>query len=120
LALNKLPDEIRDDARRNPKCSRRVLLEIVRSKKRENGMVKLYHKYKERGLISGELRKQTRSPKGSREIKVSEIICRITTLRNRMWTFDLDGLSEEEREKLEAEVRNLMSTVAEKFGMTVS
>jgi ParB family chromosome partitioning protein len=115
LALNKLPEEIRNDARENPRCSRRVLLEIARSKKRKNGMISLYEKFKEKGLTSGEIRKQTR---GTREATPKGIIYQVTGLKNRMDSLNTEGWSEENRTKLNDEVRNLMGVMAEKFGGT--
>lgn len=119
LALNKLPAEIRDDARQNSKCSRRVLLEIVRSKKRKNGMLTLYKKFKEKGLTSGEIKRQIRGPKGSREIKASEIIYQVTTLKNQMDVLSPDGFNEEDKTKLADEIRNFVYLAVEKFGMTI-
>ena len=46
LSLNKLPQEIRDECRRNPKISRQVLIDIAK-KKTERGMKSAFEKYKE-------------------------------------------------------------------------
>lgn len=116
LALNKLPSEIKDDARQNPKCSRRVLLEIVRSKKRRNGMLTLYEKFKDQGLTSEEIKKQSRGPRGSREVKAKEIFYQITGLRNRISSLKTDEWEEEERNNLLEEMQDLKRVIDEKIG----
>ena len=47
LSLNRLPQEIRDECRSNPKISRTTLVEIAR-KKQVRGMVTAWQKYKEK------------------------------------------------------------------------
>lgn len=120
LSLNKLPDQVKEDARQNPKCSRRVLLEIVRTKKKDKGMLALYNKYKEKGLTSGEIKDQARKAKGTAEVGVKQIIYQVKNVKNRMDALSFEGLSEEDKGKLEGEIRNLMNLASEKFGMTVS
>jgi len=62
LSLNKLPDEVKNDCRNDPKASRRILVEIAR-KKSPAAMITLYKKYKEQGLTRGEIRKRRRAIK---------------------------------------------------------
>ncbi|MBK5275387.1 MAG: ParB/RepB/Spo0J family partition protein [Desulfuromonadales bacterium] len=57
LSLNKLPAEVKDDCRNDPKTSRRILLEIAKSNTQKK-MIALYAKYKASGLTRGEIRKQ--------------------------------------------------------------
>ena len=58
LSLNKLPSEVKDDCRNDPKTARGILVEIAKLKTPEK-MLALYTKYKESGLTRGEIRKKT-------------------------------------------------------------
>ena len=62
LSLNKLPPEVKDDCRNDPKAGRSILALIARQKTPEK-MTALYTKYKESGLTRGEIRKRTAKPK---------------------------------------------------------
>jgi ParB family chromosome partitioning protein len=62
LSLNKLPDEVKDDCRNEPKAGRSILIQIARQTTPEK-MAALYTKYKESGLTVGELRKKAVKPK---------------------------------------------------------
>ena len=58
LTLNRLPAEVKDDCRNDPKAMRSILVLIARQKTAEQ-MTALYTKYKESGLTVGEVRKTT-------------------------------------------------------------
>jgi ParB family chromosome partitioning protein len=62
LSLNKLPAEVKDDCRNDPKAGRSILVLIAKQKTPEK-MTALYSKYKESGLTVGEIRKKTVKPK---------------------------------------------------------
>ena len=62
LSLNKLPAEVKDDCRNDPKAGRSILVLIARQKTPEK-MAALYSKYKESGLTRGEIRKKSAKPK---------------------------------------------------------
>ena len=62
LSLNKLPVEVKDDCRNDPKAGRSILSLIARQKTPEK-MTALYTKYKESGLTRGEIRKKSAKPK---------------------------------------------------------
>ncbi len=64
LSLNRLPAEVKDDCRSNPKAMRSILTIIARQKTPEK-MQALYTKYRESGLTYGELRKRTAKPKAA-------------------------------------------------------
>ena len=57
LSLNRLPAEVKDDCRKDPKTARGILVEIAKLKTPEK-MTALYTKYKESGLTRGEIRKK--------------------------------------------------------------
>jgi ParB family chromosome partitioning protein len=58
LSLNRLPAEVKDDCRNDPKAARGILTVIARQKTPEK-MVTLYQKYKQSGLTRGEIIKQS-------------------------------------------------------------
>ncbi len=62
LSLNKLPDDVKNDCRNDPKTARGILAEIAK-KKDAATMTALYTKYKESGLTRGEIRKKPSKPK---------------------------------------------------------
>jgi len=62
LSLNKLPDDVKNDCRNDPKAARGILTVIARQKTPEK-MSALYAKYKESGLTRGEIRKKAAKPK---------------------------------------------------------
>ena len=62
LSLNRLPAEVKDDCRTDPKTSRSILAEIAKLKTPEK-MNATYIKYKTSGLTRGEIRKQIAKPK---------------------------------------------------------
>jgi ParB family chromosome partitioning protein len=62
LSLNKLPDDVKNDCRNDPKTARGILVEIAK-KKDQATMSALYTKYKESGLTRGEIRKKAAKPK---------------------------------------------------------
>jgi ParB family chromosome partitioning protein len=62
LSLNKLPDDVKNDCRNDPKAARGILTVIARQSTPEK-MSALYAKYKESGLTRGEIRKKAAKPK---------------------------------------------------------
>jgi ParB family transcriptional regulator, chromosome partitioning protein len=62
LSLNKLPDEVKNDCRSDPKTARGILVEVAKERTPEK-MSLLYQKYKASGLTRGEIRKLAVKPK---------------------------------------------------------
>jgi ParB family chromosome partitioning protein len=62
LSLNRLPAEVKDDCRNDPKTSRGILVEIAKQKTPQR-MIDLYTRYKASGLTRGEIRKIATKPK---------------------------------------------------------
>jgi len=62
LSLNKLPAEVKDDCRNDPKAGRSILVLVAKQKTPEK-MNALYSKYKASGLTVGEIRKKAAKPK---------------------------------------------------------
>ncbi len=104
LTLNNLPQEIRDDCRNNPKCPRQILIEIAR-KKQARAMLSLYEKYKERGLTSGELRKERRVHEAKTELEVVKgAVKNLQAMKTRITKLELAALDEEEKTRLTGEI----------------
>ena len=104
LTLNNLPQEIRDDCRNNPKCPRQILIEIAR-KKQARAMLSLYEKYKERGLTSGELRKERRVHEAKTELEVVKgAVKNLQAMKARIAKLELAALDEEEKTRLTGEI----------------
>jgi len=104
LTLNNLPQEIRDDCRNNPKCPRQILIEIAR-KKQARAMLSLYEKYKERGLTSGELRKERRVHEAKTELEVVKgAVKNPQAMKARIAKLELAALDEEEKTRLTGEI----------------
>lgn len=101
LTLVKLPKEIRDECRKDPKISRQELIKIAR-KKREKGMMTAYKKYKER--VSSP--PKTRGPKGKRTFQT-----RFTSKFDRMKTF----MTDIDLGKLDATNRKDLSSLVEEL-----
>lgn len=101
LSLQKLPDEIKDDCRSNNRVPRGILVEIARKRKPET-MLALYHKYKERGLTRGEIRKVSRSvrpkaPGQAVQKAITELSRKIDQL------YELGFENDEEKDQIEAQ-----------------
>lgn len=109
LSLNRLPLQIRNECRSDPKCSKRALVEIAK-KKQQRAMETLYVKFKTRGLTSDELRKLSRK-KSRGTFKITDE--QIKSLTGRLTALDLDGLPETDREKLKGELHNLRRRIDE-------
>jgi ParB family transcriptional regulator, chromosome partitioning protein len=62
LSLNKLPAEVKDDCRNDPKAGRSILV-LIAKQTTPKKMTALYKKYKESGLTVGEVRKKIAKPK---------------------------------------------------------
>jgi len=104
LILNRLPQEIRNNCRNNPKCPRRILIEIAR-KKQARSMLSLYKKYKERGLTSGELRKERRVHEAKTELEVVKgAVKNLQAMKTRITKLELAALDEEEKTRLTGEI----------------
>ena len=114
LSLNKLPQGIRDECRVNPKCSRRVLVEIAK-KKQDKAMLSLYKKYKDRGLTSDEVRHITRARKDDVESAI-KMVRGLTTRLNHInssdnWDFQKKQALLGELARLSSTVKNIMDSV---------
>jgi ParB family chromosome partitioning protein len=120
LSLNRLPQEIRDDCRSNPKCPRQILVEITR-KKQDRAMISLYNKYKESGLTSGEIRKerQPHEPKTELEI-VKGAVKNLNAMNAKITSLELAALSEEKKTRLTGEIDQLSQELTDRLNEIIS
>ena len=102
LSLTRLPKEIRDECRNDPKISRQVLLNIAR-KKREKGMLTQYNKYRAKKQ-AGET--SQRKPRGK-----STFQTRFTSKFDRMKSF----ITDIDLGKLDAAARNDLNALVEEL-----
>jgi ParB family chromosome partitioning protein len=120
LTLNNLPQEIRDDCRNNPKCLRQILIEIAR-KKQARSMLSLYKKYKERGLTSGELRKERRIHEAPTELEVVQGAVRnLNAVKTRISKLELAALGEEEKTRLTGEIDQFSAELSARLNEILS
>lgn len=111
LSLNRLPDEVKDDCRKDPRTARGVLVEIARQRDPAR-MVSLYQKCKESGLTRGELRRRSARPRSQ---KVTVDLGFLTVCSEKIDMLGLDRLDGEQRESLRLELEKLRSVVARKL-----
>jgi len=111
LSLNRLPEEVKDDCRRDPRTARGVLVEIARERDPAK-MLSLYRKCRESGLTRGEIRKKSSRPKSVRNrIDFSFL----SSCSDRIYTMDLNELDAEQKETLRSELEKLRGFVSQKL-----
>ena len=113
LSLNKLPAEVKDDCRNDPKAGRSILTLIAREKTSEK-MVALYAKYKESGLTVGEVRKKTTKPKPA-DAPVD--LAFVDLFYNRLDVLDLTTLTPEQKLSLSTNLVQLRSMAYQRLKM---
>jgi len=111
LSLNRLPEEVKDDCRRDPKTTRGVLVEIARERDPAK-MLSLYRKCRESGLTRGEIRKKSSRPKAARA-RVDFAF--LSSCSDRIYTMDLDTLDAEQKETLRNELEKLRNFASRKL-----
>ena len=78
--------------------------EIAR-KKQARAMLSLYEKYKERGMTSGELRKERRVHEAKTELEVVRVAVKnLQAMKIRIAKLELAALDEEEKTRLTGEI----------------
>lgn len=115
LTLNKLPVDVKDDCRNDPKAMRSILSIIARQKTPEK-MISLYAKYKENGLTRGEIRKQT-APKAVRKPLAA---ADVAAWAERLDTIIIAAMSVAEKNALRQEVELLRSVAYQKIKLLKS
>lgn len=111
LSLNRLPEEVKDDCRRDPRTTRGVLVEIARERDPAK-MLSLYRRCRESGLTRGEIRKKSSRPKSVRS-RVDFAF--LGSCSDRIYTMDLNELDAEQKVTLRSELEKLRSFVSQKL-----
>ncbi len=111
LSLNKLPAEVKDDCRNDPKVFRSILRVIARQKTTEK-MIALYQKYKESGLTCGEILKKTAKPK---PVDAPIDLTFVDQFYDRLYTLDETKLSADQKEALNLNLIKLRSMEYQKM-----
>lgn len=111
LSLNRLPAEVKDDCRKDPKAILGILMEIAKQKSPER-MTAFYAKYKEKGLTRGEIRKIAAKPKPD-DAPVD--VTFITSWIDKLGALDVSMLTVEQKAKLVAGLTNLRSVAYQKI-----
>jgi ParB family transcriptional regulator, chromosome partitioning protein len=111
LSLNKLPDEVKDDCRNDPKTARSILVEIAK-KKSPATMISLYTRYKESGLTRGEIRKKSRAAK---LIGAPAALTYISLCAEKIDTLDFAALDQMQKDSLLQDLTKLRSSISKIF-----
>lgn len=111
LSLNRLPAEVKDDCRNDPKTSRSILVAIAAQKTPEK-MATLYTRYKESGLTRGEIRKAAAKPKPENAPIDLEFV---DQFYNRLYLLDETRLTAELKTTLNATLVKLRSMAYQKM-----
>ncbi|MFZ4858479.1 MAG: ParB/RepB/Spo0J family partition protein [Desulfuromonadaceae bacterium] len=110
LSLNKLPAEVKDDCRNDPKAGRSILVLIAKQKTPEK-MTALYNKYKESGLTVGEIRKKTSKPK----LSVASVdLTFVDQFYERIYLLDSETLTNDQKVALNLTIVKMRSMLLEK------
>lgn len=111
LSLNRLPEEVKDDCRKDPRTARGVLVEIARE--RDPGrMVSLYRKCKENGLTRGEIRKKSTRPKAAR---TRMDLAFLSSCSEKLDKLDLEKMDDGQKETLRLELEKLRNLAGQKL-----
>lgn len=111
LSLNRLPAEVKDDCRTDPKTARSILVEIAKLKTPEK-MTATYIKYKNNGITRGEIRKQAAKQKPT-DAPVD--LTFVGQFYDRMYLLDPATLTPEQKTGLHQELSRLRSMVYQKM-----
>ena len=111
LSLNRLPAEVKDDCRNDPKTARGILVAIAGQKTPEK-MTALYKKYKESGLTRGEIRKKTAKPKAP-DMPID--LAFVDQFYDKLYTLDDTKLTVDQKAALNLTLEKLRSMVYQKM-----
>jgi ParB family transcriptional regulator, chromosome partitioning protein len=111
LSLTKLPDDVKNDCRNDPKALKSILALIARQKTTDK-MTALYTKYKESGLTCGEIKKKSAKPKPA-DAPVD--LAFVDQFYNRLDLLDVTTLSAEQKTALDTTLVQLRSMAYQKL-----
>jgi ParB family transcriptional regulator, chromosome partitioning protein len=110
LSLTKLPQEVRDECRENPKISRSMLMAVTK-KRQDRAMIKAFHTFKEKGWSRDEFRRKQRTDKKQKRSKASSIIKSINKFMENMQQWDTASLEEDEQKDVQSALQNLKASI---------
>lgn len=111
LSLNRLPDEVKNDCRNDPKALKSILMIIARQKEPEK-MTALYTRYKESGLTCGEIKKKTAK---SKPADAPVDLAFVDQFYNRLDLLDVTTLTAEQKTALNTTLVQLRSMAYQKM-----
>lgn len=92
LSLNKLPQEMKDECRKDPSVPKRVLIDIAR-KKNERSMLKAFQRYKDK------LKPKKKTPK-KEATPAEKAVNALLTTENILMTLDMGEMSQDEKDTI--------------------
>ncbi len=110
LSLNRLPQQVRDECRKDPTIPKRELIVIARHKQ-QRSMVSLFRKYRERQLAQEKPKKRKPRVKETR----NQEIAYFEAVWGKIAAIDLAGCSPEEKESLVKILEVLKGAIEEKL-----
>lgn len=110
LSINRLPDAVKDDCRKDPKTARSILAIIARQKTPEK-MNSLYRKYRDSGLTRGEIIKKTTVKQVRKKLGAADISAFCERLDNMV----IADLQSDEKNQLTMEIEKLRSIAFQKL-----
>lgn len=115
LSLNRLPEEVRDECRRADNFPRRLLVEIAKQDS-PGKMTALFHKVKEYGLKSDQVRTLTRKRERLERPPVAITLSKIDALVKNLGRIEWDRLSVDEKVELSRALQALAQEIQEIIG----
>jgi len=110
LSLNRLPEEVKNDCRNNPKVVRSILKLVARQKTPEK-MTASYQKYKENGIVWGEIIPKPAKPKAVARLTPEDL----TAFCERLDLLVVADLSSEQKAAFLPELTKLRSVAYQKI-----
>jgi ParB family chromosome partitioning protein len=104
LSLNKLPDEIREECRRDPSIPKNVLVTIAR-KRQERSMLNAYRQYKDK------MNPRKKTPPGGNVTKAQGTFNVMDTTQRKIATLDIPTLSPGEKSNFIIALENMKQAI---------
>jgi ParB family chromosome partitioning protein len=119
LSLNRLPKEIRDECRQDPKVPKRVLIEIAR-KKQERGMLTQFRKYREQQAKSAAKLGEAAEARERKRTRAEAVAHGIDLPANKIGDLEFPDCTETERSLIIAAMTTLQETLGEAIPRAVA
>jgi ParB family chromosome partitioning protein len=106
LSLNKLPQEIRDECRKDPTVPKNILIAIARNKQ-ERSMLTQYRKFREQQQLAGV--KKTRT--GGKRTKAETFVNTIAATEQKISSLEIQSLSADDQVMVNQAMSSLRDTL---------